>query len=208
MPNPVAEPKVAHLFSPVKPQSINKLSTPPNSMIHHKDHSFTNTIIYKYKKKNTPTPYGVSSSYRVLSPQLLLKKHDCIRNCLDDILELTPSQREVIFRLLRFWAYYGYVYPKEAQVTSEPGCSKATFWRTIRYLKQMGMITVINRYVLRPHAQISNLYRLDRLIVLLARYLAEHGAHFYEKWLEPYLSMPGRLFWGEIYRTSEARAGP
>jgi len=110
--------------------------------------------------------------------------------------------------LLRYRAYYGNVYPKEAQITLEPGCKKATFWRTIRLLKEQGLLQVVNRFVMRPHAQISNLYRLDKLVLALARYIAEHGHHFYEDWLQPYLSMPGREFWSQIFRVPGDRAGP
>jgi len=139
---------------------------------------------------------------------LLLKKYDQIRDCLVDYAELTTAQREVTLRLLRLWAYYGYVYPKESTITSEPGCSKATFWRTIRLLEELGLVRVINRYVIRPHAQISNLYRFDKLLLVIARYLAEHGQAFQEKWLEPYLRLPGRVFWGSWASCPESRAGP
>ena len=199
---------LAHSFSPVKSSSPVTGGTTANSMIHHKEPLLPKRIIVSYKSIERGNPYGVSSTYRVLSPQLLLKKYDYIRDCLSNVLGLTNTEREVILRLLRFWSYYGYVYPKEATITREPGCSKATFWRTIAYMERLGLLSRINRYVIRPHAQISNLYRLDRLIVLLARYLAEHGVRFLEKWLEPYLSIPGRLFWAEIWGTPEARAGP
>jgi len=208
MPNSTAELKVAHLFSPVKSTSFNKLSTPPKPMIHHKDYSNTDTIIYKNKGKRIAKPYGVSSSYRVLSPQRLIKRFDSIRDCLQFTLGLTIAEREVALRLLRFWAYYGKVYPKESTVTELPGCSKATFWRTIGKLRELGLIQVINRYIIRENAQISNLYRLDRLVLLLARYLAEHGIAFREKWLTPALTMPGRLFWRLIYQAPGARAAP
>ncbi|GAI35243.1 unnamed protein product, partial [marine sediment metagenome] len=74
-------------------------------------------------------------------------------------MKLTTAEREVTLRLLRFWAYYGNVYPKASTVAAEPGCSKATFWRTIALLERLGLMRRINRYVIRPHAQISNLYR-------------------------------------------------
>ena len=108
-------------------------------------------------------------------------------------------------RLLRLWAYYGQVYPKESQITEDPGCSKTTFWRTIRLLQDEGLVHVINRYVVRPHAQISNLYRLDRLILVIARYLAEHGTQFYQDWLRPYLSLPGATFWTLAFSADRVR---
>ena len=183
-------------------------STSSDTMIHHNVNTIHQRIIIRGTLDGATSPYGVSSSFRVLSPGLLLKKYDNIREGLQYVLGLTTAQREVTLRLLRYWAYYGKVYPKEASVTEEPGCKKATFWRTIRRLEDLGLVQVVNRFVIRPHAQISNLYRLDRLILLLARYLAEHGAHFWEKWLTPALAMPGRLFWSQIYLTPGDRAGP
>lgn len=139
--------------------------------------------------------YGVIKDHRVLSPPLFMKKYDDIRDYLEFELGLAPAQREVVMKLLRFWAYYGIVYPKEYQVTAEPGCSKPTFWRTIAELKELGLVHVINRYLCRPHAQISNLYRLDRLLLVLARYLAEKGQKFTEACLKPFLAMTGARFW-------------
>lgn len=191
-------------------KSTSKLLTTHSldSMIHHNVLGYFPSYIVVTYKNMIGKPYGVSPAFRVLSPQLLLKKFDYVRDSLENILGLTLAQREVTLRLLRLWAYYGYVYPKEATITEQPGCSKATFWRTIRILRDLGLIHIINRHVIRPHSQISNLYRLDRLVLLLARYLAEHGCPFYEKWLEPYLRLPLRTFESIVYQTPEARAGP
>lgn len=164
-------------------------------MIHHKETTQLKKRIVYSKREYPFPPYGVSRSRRVLSPQLLLNRYDRVRDCLEDILGLTTAQREVALRLLRYWAYYGNVYVKSAAITAEPGCSKATYWRTVKIMQLRGLITVINRFIIRPHAQISNLYKFDRLLLIIARYLAEHGAAFREKWLRPYLSMPGSQFW-------------
>jgi len=200
--------------------SINKnirsvKSCSPDTMIHHKDKPNYPRIVYslKSKRKNPEDRsifklYGVSSSQRVLSTGLLFKEFDRVRDCLKSALGLPTAEREVVLRLLRFYAYYGVVYPKAAQVCQDPGCSPATFWRAVLELESRGLIRRVRRYVTRHHAQISNLYNLHELIIVIARYLAEHGVPFREKWLKPYLSMPGRLFWGEIFQTSEARAGP
>lgn len=199
---------LAQTFWPVK--SINsQLPLPfPKPMIHHKSPLLPPKIIVSYNNKDSNKAYGVSRTYRVLSPQLLFKKYDLIREYLEHTLCLTIAQREVILRLLRLWAYYKTVYPKESQITELPGCSKATYWRTMRILRELGLIHVINRFVIRPHAQISNLYRLDKLVLVIARYLAEHGVAFWEKWLKPYLSMPGHSFWPSVLQSPEARAGP
>jgi len=200
--------KVAHAFDLVKSPINSQFPLFSDSMIHHKELLLPSRIIVSYSNICKDRRYGVSSASRVLSPQLLFKKFDYVRKCLADTLGLTTAQREVALRLLRLWAYYGQVYPKEAQITGEPGCSKATYWRTVTILKELGLIHVINRYVLRPHAQISNLYRLDRLVLLLARYIAERGHAFYESWLQPYLAIPGREFWSQIFRAPGDRAGP
>lgn len=204
----LTSPTVAQMVFPVKPPINSQLPLFADSMIHHNEPSLPSRIIVSYSLIRRGNPYGVSRSYRVLSSQLLLKKFDRVRECLANSLGLTTAQREVALRLLRLWAYYGQVYPKEAQITGEPGCSKATYWRTIRILRELNLIKVVHRYVLRPHAQISNLYRLDRLVVVLARYLSEHGVGFYESWLQPILKMPGHLFWSMVYQTPGARAGP
>jgi len=177
-------------------------------MIHHKvTLSSSNRIILSYSNYSS-NPYGVSQSRRVLSPGLLLKKFDYIREGLQDVVGLTQAQREAALRLLRYWAYYGNVYVKESQVTSKPGCSKATYWRTVRLLRDLNLVQVFNRYVIRPHAQISNLYRLDRLVLLLARYLAEHGVPFLEKWLQPYLAMSGSQFWAKTIWLQKPELAP
>lgn len=197
-----------HPFVPVKSPLNSQLPLFPNTVIHH---SNSGPVLMKGNKEflwTATSYYGVSSASRVLSPQLLLKKFDYVRQGLQTTLALTAAQREAVLRLLRLYAYYGKVYPKAAMVCEEPGCSIATFWRTIKYLKEMGLIEVINRYLTPYRRQISNLYRLDKLILLIARYLAEHGTQFLEKWLKPYLQLPGRDFWGLSIPDQGARAGP
>jgi len=152
--------------------------------------------------------YGVSSYYKVLTKGVLNKHFDQIVHCLRDVVGLPTAEREAALTLLRFGAYYGNVYPKASQCCSQPGCSKATFWRAVMHLKDLGLLRTIPRFLVREHAQISNLYLLDRLILLLARYLAEHGVAFWEKWLKPALAMPGSVFWSQIFQAPEARAGP
>jgi len=195
-------------FPPVKSTNSTTGGNLRNPVRHHKYSPPPDKLIVSFKSITGTSPYGVSPSQRVLSPQLLLKRFDQVKDCLEGVLGSPPGEREATLRLLRFWAYYGKVYPKAATVCSEPGCSKATFWRAIAHLRELGLVRVIPRYVIRPHAQISSLYLLDRLILLLARYLAEHGTRFWQRWLEPYLRMPGRRFWSMVYQSPEARAGP
>ena len=190
-------------------QSVKSLTPQCNSsttasMIHHK--------VLVHKNKNTGevrlvrigVPYGVSPSYRLLSPQLILKKFDYIRDCLKYIVGLSTSQREVMLRLLRFWAYYGAVFPKEAVITSEPGCSKATYWRTLRILQDAGLVTVINRYLIRPHAQVSNLYDLRNLARMIAKYLSEHIGYVWPDWFDATLHLSWPEFWNALEREGVA----
>lgn len=189
---------IEHPFASVKPDQGHQLPLFPDNVIHHNSNPSSKKKKIVYKRNQLDKPYGVSRLYRVLSPQLLFKRHDRVRDFLDQGLGLTTSQREVVLRLLSFYAYYGNVYVKEAAVTSEPGCSKATFWRTIKRLTDRGLVRVVNRFLIRPHAQISNLYRFDKLVLAIARYLAEHGTAFRERWLQPYLEQPGSLFWRSL----------
>lgn len=188
--------KLTHPIPSVKSPKSNMAGTSPKPLIHHKVDPYNTNIVYKNKGKRVPPPYGVSTSKRVLSPGLFIKRFDGIRDCLRFTLGLTVAECEVALRLLRYQVCYENVYPKEATITALPGCSKATYWRTVRKLRALNLLLVINRYIIRVNAQISNLYRFDRLVILLARYLAEHGTHFREKWLMPYLRLPGRDFWG------------
>lgn len=178
------------------------------AVIHHKGRGSLERIVLSYVSLSEIGRYGVSSSRRLISRPLFIRRYDRIREFLRAHLGLNPAQREVALRLLRLWAYYGLVYPKESQITREPGCSKATYWRTVRQLRELGLVQVVNRFVVRPHAQISNLYRLDRLALALARYLAEHGQKFRETWLAPYLAMGGRSFWAWALPAPVAITGP
>ena len=182
----------------VNPQdSTNAADTMARSMAHHNVSSspYSKIIV---KNRISGVPYGVPQSPRILPPGLFIKKYDEIRDFLVGSLELTCAQREVVLRLLRFSSRYEEVYPRAATVCSEPGCSKRTFWRVMRKLQDIGLVQVSNRYVIREHAQISNLYRFHKLLILLVRYLAEHGQKFWEKWLQPFLGMPGKDFWGNF----------
>jgi len=171
-------------------------------MIHHKYHILSYNSIKKKK------PYGVSSSYKVLSKGLLLKKWGLVVRCLKEVLHLSTKQVDVVLALLRLQAYYPRVYPKASQIAEAEYVGKATVWRTVNNLQDMNLLEVVNQFVLRPEAQTSNLYLLNNLIILIARYLAEHGVQFYEKWLKPYLQLPGSVFWGTWASCQGSRAAP
>lgn len=186
--------KVAQSYQPVKRDTHVPV-------IHHKPRP-TNTSIKQGNLSSSANRtyyssgelYGVSTSRRLLTPGLLNRRWDRIRDCLSYNLGLTTAQREVVFRLLRLWAYYGSVYPTAAQIAEDPGCSRATFWRTIRKLEERGLVMVVNRYIHRPEAQISNLYRLDKLVMVIARYLAGHCAQVWPDWFNRYLRLPVLVF--------------
>lgn len=186
---------LAHSFENVNTPLNSQLPLFSDSMRHHNVSIHSNKKIVYIRGDTLQLGYGVSPSRRVLTPQLLLKRFDQVRDCLAYTVGLTVHQREAALYLLRLWAYYGNTYPKAAQVTADGGCSKATYWRTVARLRDLGLITIINRYIIRPHAQISNLYKFDRLLLILARYLAEHGVPFLQKWIQPYLAMTGSRFW-------------
>jgi len=117
---------------------------------------------------------------KLLSCELYNRRFDEIRFYLKN-MGLTGSEREGILRMLRVYAYYGRVYPKASQIADDfgnmrLGCSKRSFWRAIARLRENGMIEVCNRYL--HGRQISNCYRLDKLILCLVRWLLEHGKRY------------------------------
>jgi len=132
----------------------------------------------------------------MLSPSLLLKKHHYIIDYLR-ILELTPAEKEITMNLLRLYAYYGKVYPKAQEFTEDRGCSKRSFWRAIAKLEDAGLIDRMNRYL--HHLQISNCYRLDKLVLCIIRYLAEHGSPQIPNFAHDLLSEIGVSFWRTIW---------
>ncbi|MBA7477899.1 hypothetical protein ES707_13314 [subsurface metagenome] len=125
--------------------------------------------------------YGVPTSRKILTVELYNKRFDEIRHYLDRNIGLTLAERDGILRMLRIYAYYGRVYPKASQIADDfgnmiPGCSKRSFWRAVAKLREDGLIQVRNRFL--HGRQISNCYRLDKLILCLVRWLLEHGSRY------------------------------
>ena len=205
--NMVTSPTIEHPFQNVKTPVNTQLPLIPEPVIHHKGRDPRTYKIVSYTSIRRGIRYGVSSAQRILPPGVFNKRFDQIVHCLRDVVSLPTCEREAALRLLTLGVYYGNVYPKASQIASEKGCSKATFWRTVVYLKHLGLIRVIPRFIIRPHAQISNLYRLDKLLLMIVRYLAEHGCPFSQKWLRPALRMPGYLFWPWILSTTGSSPG-
>ncbi|MBA7538625.1 hypothetical protein ES705_30902 [subsurface metagenome] len=128
----------------------------------------------------------------MLTPGLLLKKHDYIRHYLVSI-GLTTAERDAAFFLLRLYSYYGKVYPKAPNHTEDCYRSKRSFWRAVAKLEDSGLIDRINRYL--HHLQISNCYRLDKLVLCIIRYLAEHGCPYLDGFAYYCLDEVGSQFW-------------
>ncbi len=140
--------------------------------------------------------YGVPAPKRMLTPSLLLKKHDYIRDYLLT-LGLTTAERDAAFFLLRLYVYYGKVYPKAPNYTEDCYRSKRSFWRAVAKLEEFGLLDRINRYL--HHLQISNAYRLDKLVLCLVRYLAEHGCPFFDKFTQAIIRKTADSFWQTIH---------
>lgn len=160
--------------------------------------SSTNKDSYNIERILQRVTYGVPAPRRILTPGLLLKKHDHIRNYLVN-LQLTTAERDAAFYLLRLYAYYGKVYPKAPNYTEDCYRSKRSFWRAVAKLEGAGLIDRINRYL--HHLQISNSYRLDKLALCLARYLAEHGCPFQDKFTLAIFRTIIHPFWRTITTT-------
>lgn len=178
------------------------------SVAHHKVPIFPGKIIYYRKGKRCRLPYGLPSAQRILSPKLFNKMFDKVREFLEVTLGFSTAKRELILRCLVYLMYYGKLYAKASQICAQPGCSERTFWRTMNELEAAKLVEIYNRFICREHAQISNLYDFRKLLLLIARYLAEHGQQFAQKWLLPYLSCTGAQFWGGWVRGLRTRAGP
>jgi len=140
--------------------------------------------------------YGVPTKRRMLTPGLLLKKHFYILAYLKSI-GLTTAERPAAFYLLRLYAYYGKVYPKAPNYTEDFYNSKRSFWRAVAKLEDSGLIDRINRYL--HHLQISNAYRLDKLVLCIIRYLAEHGSPHLDGFAYYCLAKVGSRFWRAIH---------
>lgn len=164
---------------------------PPEPMAHHKP---TPLGIYYKRGVVGKVSYGVPQNRRILNISLFHKRHDEIRRFLIS-LGLQNRERDAIFGLLRFYCYYGKAYPKAADIATDEYISKRTFWRAIQKLRAVGAIEVINRYL--NHRQISNLYRLDKLVLMIARLLAERGQRFND-FTTKLISFFGS-FWKEIW---------
>lgn len=124
-------------------------------------------------RSNPERAYGVQQGYRMLSKGQLNRHYALLRGLLKSNLGLNNRERDVTFALLRFFVYYGMVYPKAKTIAEDCYLSKRTFWYAVKKLESMGLVERNHQYM--NGYQTSNLYRLDKLAILAAQYLAEHG---------------------------------
>ena len=185
---PENEPTSSEGLSPVSP------SPPPQSMAHHNSTTFSSLTIFYRKGIGLEKRYGVPQTWRILTMGMFHKQHNEILHQLTR-LGLETRERDAIFKLLELYIYYGKVYPKAADVADQAYISKRTFWRAIGKLREIGVIEVLNRFI--KHRQISNGYRLDKLVLMLARYLAEHGHNIGQFGLK--LAGFFKSFWNDIW---------
>lgn len=170
---------------------------PTGTLAHRNVTTHTSTTLEPYNSRVIleRLTYAVPTKRRLLSPGIFNKKYDSIRDYLV-IAGLTPAERQIALNLLRLYCYYGKVYPKATDFTDQGGCSRRSFWRAVAKLEELGLIDRINRYLY--HLQISNAYRLDKLVLILARWLAEHGYTFTDKFTPALLRLTANLFWQTI----------
>jgi len=154
--------------------------------------SYSNNPISINERLLERLTYGVPAPRRMLTPGLLLKKHDLIRAYLLR-MGLTPAEREAAFYLLRLYVYYGKVYPKAPNFTPDYYCSKRSFWRAVAKLQEAGLLDRMNRFI--HHLQVSNCYRLDKLVLCLIRCLAEQGTPFLDDFTREIIRQTASSFW-------------
>jgi len=140
--------------------------------------------------------YGVPPQRRIITAGVLRKRFELIVQCLVT-LGYPTWRRSVILELVRLYAYYGKVYPKASHIAEDAYCSKRTFWRAVQQLEKDGLIERNNRFL--HHLQISNAYRLDKLILILTRYISEHAEHLFAKHAPDLVFQTGKVFWSLIW---------
>ncbi len=177
-------------------------------MIQHKwsrDHTYQILRIIEGGKGNH---YGVSYKPKILTPGLFFKHHDRVMVFLRDTLRLSPRQCEITEQLLRFYIFYSSVYPSQKDCSGRHRGTKPTFWRTISKLEEMGMIVRIPRYFVREKAQTSNLYEMEKLLILLARYIREHGAALADNCIKLIIDLGGAEFWSWAFNRKYSEVLP
>lgn len=176
-------------------------------MVHHNSRPLTSlplTFFYRRRKSkehsSSRKPYGVPSPHRVLPQGVIFKRWRDVQAFFRVTMGLTDPERGVVSELVRLWMIKGEVYAKAKQVKETAKVSHRAFWHTIKRLEEMKMIQVVNRYVQREKAQISNLFLLEKLIFALARFLAECGERNLGPMMARFLALPGQEFWSRIWR--------
>ncbi len=202
----------------VSPVKSSQLPLPGFEPVAHHNQGSTPRKPYLVIRRGGPwRSYGVPSRLRGLTVGVLRQKEEQVREYLGGGGGLTHGESQIVMELLRLWTRYGQVYCKSDQMRQNgilpfvaadgheftgtpatqcaPGCSQRTFWRAIAALRERNLVIVVNRFLIRPHAQISNLYKLNRLILLIVRYLAEHGVAIPQAFRERYPVVEFASFW-------------
>ena len=206
--NLITHSSLEHPLGIVKSPQLPLLNLPPDSMTPHSNSHIYSIRGNRDKVWRETRYYGVSYDYRVLTKGVFFKQFDRVREFLQDVLGFSVGERDFTLGTLEYWAHYGNCYAKIADLTHKPGCSESTAHRALRKLKNMGLARVIERYLEPRRRQISNLLLLHKLLLLIARYLAEHGVPFLQKWLKPYLRLPGSIFWHILAPCQESSLDP
>ncbi|MBA7546795.1 hypothetical protein ES705_39194 [subsurface metagenome] len=212
---------VATLEKPAVPpaQSPHYPAQSSETVAHCKLSQDSNTFKTYSKYGREQTVYGVPQARRLITPEIYNKRRDLIRDYLRLELGMHAAEYEAILRILKLYVYYGKVYPKAQQIATdsadplppsilpsmgiaEPqrhhwGCSKRSFWRAIAILKEQDLIEVMNRYL--HGKQISNNYRLDKLVLILVRYIAEHREYL-DRFAAALFDYIGASFWQRIWQ--------
>lgn len=209
-------PNLSQPSFPVKYQPNAQLPLVADMMIHHKKYGsiYIKGTLGNFKKISGS--YGVSSSRQILTKSLVIKRWERIDEILRDDLGLTPKQCQVTMKLLWYEVFCGQAFPSASVLAGEyeetprlaawraeqglgrPArrgeIGRATVWRTIRLLREMGLITVVNRIITPYRRQTSNLYLLRKLMILIARELARHLASL----CPPYFILDFKMTWGQL----------
>lgn len=158
--------------------------------------------------KKTPESYSVP---KCISQSMFSRRGDIIREFLAGTIGLTDLETTAILKMVQLYAHYGKVYPKAQTLADDCGqlangyssynmVSKRTTWRAIKKLEDMGLLRRQNQFYQDNTGEVrqtSNIYHLDKLVLMLARRLAEAGQAIHNR----FLAMMGKLgnFWQEIW---------
>jgi len=145
-----------------------------NKQVAHQNVLYSNPSIEELKNnKNPELRFSVPLGKKVLTKSLYYRRFDDIRDFLIHLGVTGNLQREAVLKLIKLNCYYSRVYPKAQTVADDCYISKRTYWRAVKKLEDTGLIERESHYYNRR--QTSNLYHLDKLLLVIAHRLAEIG---------------------------------